>query len=230
MSIIALILAGGSGSRTGSSIPKQFYPIRGVPLIVHTISRFEQHPSIDRIIIVSREDDIPAVQAICKSRNFNKIDAIIKGGSYRQESSYNGVFAAQGNPDDIILIHDAARPFLKSEVITQCIESARRNGASIAAAPPIDTILTTDGSFIKESLDRTTLLCAQTPQAFTYSLITEAHKKAVNDAFANATDDSVLVTRLHKPCAYVLGNVENIKVTTEADLLIAEQIAGIFKD
>jgi 2-C-methyl-D-erythritol 4-phosphate cytidylyltransferase len=224
MPTTAVILAGGSGLRAGFGIPKQFALIRDIPIIAYTINAFNNHPEIDEIIIVSRSEDITHLRAVCDTYLFKKIKNIIPGGSTRQESSYNGIFECSGTDESIVLIHDAARPVISPALISRCIQKATEYGAALAAVPPSDTILKSAEGMILEFLNRSELLCAQTPQSFKLGIIRNAHKKAKDERFLSATDDTSLVIRLGLPCAVVQGEPENIKVTLPGDFILAEKL------
>jgi 2-C-methyl-D-erythritol 4-phosphate cytidylyltransferase len=230
MSVYAIILAGGTGSRTGNAIPKQFIPICGKPLICHTIDRFEQNYGVNEIIIVSHPDYIPTMTDLVSESSFHKVTHIVQGSETRQGSSWNGLVACKGSQGDIILIHDAARPFVSDRIITDVIISAGEHGASLPSIPPADTIFEhVDGRIIGNVLDRNTLMCAQTPQGFEFKIIMNAHEKAIEDKLENATDDTGLVMRTGIDCAIVRGDVDNIKITTALDFIIAEAIMKSLK-
>jgi 2-C-methyl-D-erythritol 4-phosphate cytidylyltransferase len=223
--VYALILAGGTGSRTGNEIPKQFIPLCGKPLFCHTIERFEQNIKVNEIIIVSHPDYISKITTIVSESNYRKITHIVHGAETRQGSSYNGIIACKGSTGDIILIHDAARPFVADRIISEVIRSAIEFGASLPSIPPADTIFEHKaGNTIGKVLDRKSLMCAQTPQGFKFEIIMNAHKKAIEDKLDDATDDAGLVLRTGTDCALVQGDVDNIKITTARDLILAEAI------
>jgi 2-C-methyl-D-erythritol 4-phosphate cytidylyltransferase len=224
MPATAVILAGGSGIRAGLGIPKQFALIGNHPLIAYTIHAFERHPRIDDIILVSRPDDITRLRSLCDTYSFRKIRSIIPGGATRQMSSSNGISACEGLTDDIVLIHDAARPACSEALISRCIDKAAEHGAALAAVPSTDTVLRARDGMIVEFLNRSELLCAQTPQSFRLGIIRDAHRKALEEGFTQATDDTSLVIRMGFPCAAAEGDAANIKVTTPGDFILAEKL------
>jgi len=227
--VYALILAGGTGSRTGMEIPKQFVPICGKPLICHTIDRFEQHGGVDEIIIVSHLEYIAHITKLVSESSYQKITHIVTGSETRQGSSWNGLLACNGSESDVVLIHDAARPFVSDRIISAVIHSASEHGASLPSIPPSDTIFEhIEEKKIGKVLDRKSLMCAQTPQGFTLGVIMKAHRIAIEDRCENATDDAALVMRNGIDCALVRGDVDNMKITTARDFIIAEAILKQF--
>jgi len=223
----AIILAGGTGSRTGLSFPKQFALIGGKPCIAMTISSFDTHPDIDSIILVCHPDHISVLNGIIAENNYSKIKGVFPGGKTRQESSWNGINAQVYSPDDIILIHDAARPFVSSDVIRRVISASLEYGAALPAIPPTDSLFTVSEGNMIGQIDRSTIFCAQTPQGFRFSIIKEAHESAIAGNRDTATDDAGLVMRSGLNPRVVEGSETNIKITTARDLIYAEAILRI---
>jgi 2-C-methyl-D-erythritol 4-phosphate cytidylyltransferase len=225
--ISVVVAAAGKGTRMNTGINKQYIDICGVPVLARTIGVFHECKYVDEIIVVVDKDDI----VYCKKNiidlyKFTKVTQIVSGGDSRQKSVLNGLNSA--NPDtEIVLIHDGARPFVKQEVIIESIVSASDFGAACVAVPVKDTIKRSKvrdaQHFIAETIPRDTLWLIQTPQAFKFSLIKEAHLKAANEGF-EGTDDSVLVERLGQQVKIVMGRYDNIKITTREDLIISEAI------
>lgn len=223
----AVILAGGNGIRMeGYPVPKQFINLGTRPIIIHTLEKFEYNINIDRILIVMNPDWVEYTTIILKNYNFNKIDTIIEGGKTRQQSSYNALkfYEKILKPNDIILLHDAVRPFVDSRIINDCIDCAKEYGAADTAVKTNDTIVSVDNGFISEMPDRKMLYNGQTPQAFKYSVIYQAHKIAVCDNFTNTTDDVRLVLRTGNKVKIVNGDYNNIKITTNSDLDFAKKM------
>jgi len=233
-SAIAIIVAAGKGSRMQESIPKQYLEIHNKPILYHTILKFYLNPLISKIIAVIPSNDDKyyinnIISSIYKSLNNKKIlkkIEIVKGGSTRQNSVFNALKKIN-NTQNIVLIHDGVRPFVKQIHITKCIQTAVKYKASILAIPASDTIKKAEQNEIFETLDRTNLWLAQTPQAFDYSLILNAHKNAQDKGF-DATDDSMLVEKIGQRVHIVKGDNLNIKITTKEDLIIAKQLFSIF--
>lgn len=227
--ISAVIVAAGRGTRMNSDINKQYIDIGGVPILARTISAFQECKLIDEIVVVVNQDDI----VYCKRNiidlfKFSKVTQLVAGGDSRQQSVLNGLNSIHPN-SEIVLIHDGARPFIKQETIINSITSAADFGAACVAVPVKDTIKRSRAiegqQFIAETIPRETLWIVQTPQTFRCSLIKEAHLKAASDEF-EGTDDSVLVERLGIPVKIVMGSYDNIKITTQEDLIMGEAIAG----
>lgn len=218
----AIILAGGSGTRTGLSFPKQFARLAGRTVIEITISAFESIPAIDGIVLICHPDHIPVLNGIIEGASFAKIRGVFPGGMTRQESSFNGINAIPFHDDDIILLHDAARPFVSREIITRVIDSSIRYGASLPAIPPTDSLFTVTGDFMAGQIDRQSIFCAQTPQGFRHRVIFEAHRKAIDEKWDIATDDAGLAMRAGTGVHVVEGSDRNIKITTANDLILAE--------
>jgi 2-C-methyl-D-erythritol 4-phosphate cytidylyltransferase len=222
----AIILAAGKGERMlGTTVPKQFIKLKNKPILAYTLKAFQQCNRINGIVLVTNQDK----QEYCRNKivkrfGFSKVEKIVVGGETRQESSYNGIKALKNEKTDIVLIHDAARPFVTEEIIIKCIEAAEEYGASDTCMSATDTIVKEKDGFIEEIPARSSLWCGQTPQAFRYELILEAHEKARKDSFLKATDDATLVLRLGHKVKIVKGSYENIKITNPIDIKIAEKI------
>ncbi len=223
-----LIVAAGSGKRMGSNIPKQFLPLCGRPVLSYTIEAFENSPCIDEIIIVTNEDNVGYVKDEIAA-GFKKVKSVVKGGSERQYSVYNGLCAVSENCKTV-LIHDGVRPFISGECIKNIIEETEKHGCCILAVPVKDTIKISDkDGFIESTPDRAMLWQAQTPQAFKYDIIIKAHKKALDDGFLG-TDDAMLTEREGYRTKLVMGSYENIKLTTPEDMRFGEEILNNMKE
>ena len=222
--IAAVVPAAGRGVRMGAGVPKQFLTLGGVPLLVHALQTFEIAPIISEIILVVPDDDCQYCREdIVPSYGLKKVSRVIAGGRRRQDSVLNGVRAVKSETD-IVVVHDAVRPFVTLDMISQVIESTRTHGAAIVAMPMRDTVKRVNGEgFIKETLSREALWLAQTPQAFRRDVLLRAHQQGEADGI-EATDDAFLVERLGLPVAIVQGSSDNIKVTRPDDLHMGEAI------
>jgi len=221
MKVTAIIPAAGSGKRLNAK--KQFLKLLGKPLISYTISEFESCQSVDDIIVISAKDDIEQTKELLKG--FKKVKKIIEGGAERQDSVYNGINSVEvESEEDIILIHDGARPLITRDIISKAISEAKVAKAVVVGVPSKDTIKTVskDG-IVAETLDRKAIWLVQTPQVFSFSVIKEAYERAKRIGY-KATDDSKLVERLGISVKIVMGSYENIKITTSEDIAIAEAI------
>lgn len=225
--IAAVIVAAGRGRRMGHTVPKQFLPLCGKPVIAHTLSRFEDASRVDGIVVVTPpggEDE--TASSIVRRYGFRKIASVVPGGSSRQESVRRGLDAL-GEDCRVVLIHDAVRPMVDERMINQCIDAAEDVGAAAIAVRMTDTVKESDeAGMAVRTLERGRLWRVQTPQGFRLDLIREAHRRAEEDGFT-ATDDASLVERLGQPVKLVEGSLENIKITTPEDLLVAEAILGM---
>ncbi len=213
----AVIVAAGNASRMGG-IDKVMAPLKGEPMIVHTVRTFDSCDAISEIVIVTREDLILPIQGLC--RNFPKVKAVVVGGGSRQESVNLGLNALSEKVK-LAAIQDGARPLITWQVIDRVVRAANTYGAAAPAIPVKDTIKVVEGRVIKETPDRSKLFAVQTPQFFDFDLLRGALKKAALDN-AEVTDDCSAVERMGMVVKIVEGDEKNIKVTTPLDLKLAE--------
>lgn len=221
MSVVILVPAAGSGSRMGASVNKQYLTLADRPILAHTLSLFDGHPAVDNIHLISPATEIDYCRReVIERYAFTKVRSVIAGGAERQDSVRNGLLACAAAADDIVLIHDGARPFFPAALIPRVVATAARVGACVVGVPVKDTIKEVAEALILGTPDRRRLWQAQTPQAFRFALIRDAHERAVRDGF-RGTDDASLVERLGRPVAMIEGNYRNIKITTPEDLILA---------
>ncbi len=217
MKNIALLLASGSGKRCGLDYPKQFALIGNKTILEITVEAFQNHKLIDEIILVTSQDYVDKVKEL--TNKYSKVSNVIIGGETRKDSSYNGINAI--NDDDAnVLIHDAVRPLVSEQIISNCIEALNEYNAVCAGIPSTDTILMIDELANITSIPPRKLLCrAQTPQCFKLRLIKEAHKKAALDEKCMVTDDCGLVINYTDEKIHIIsGSEDNIKVTYKSDI------------
>ena len=231
---VALILAAGTGSRMGNADkPKQFLPIYGKPLMIHTIEAFEMHDDIEKIVVVTSEGYEDQVKVWCKQYDLGKVKAVVHGSDSRQGSVYNGLQAIKElgvNGDDIIVIHDAARPLISQNIITSNIEACKKYDAVDTVIKATDTIVaSSDNERITNIPNRSELYQGQTPQTFKFALISEAHEKAKAGQIPNVTDDTKLVISMGKDVHLVEGSKQNFKITTFDDLMMLKALLKIGK-
>lgn len=231
---IALILAAGIGSRMGNvDKPKQFLPIYGKPLMVHTIEAFENHDEIDSMVVVTNEEYIDQVKVWCKQYDLSKVKAVVNGGESRQASVFNGLNAIKSiikDDNDIVLIHDAARPLISYKIISDNISACKKYHAVDTVIKASDTIVrSTNSSTITDIPIRKELYQGQTPQTFVFSLIYDAHLKALGNVINNVTDDAKLVLSLGHDVYLVEGSKQNFKITTFDDLMILKALLKVGK-
>lgn len=217
----AVIAAGGSGTRMGGNVPKQFVRIGGIPIIVRTLLKFETCSDIDEIIVVIRDCDIETVKILLDEYKITKRTRIVKGGATRQASVLNGINAASGR---FVFIHDAARPFVTPEQISEVVSETHRFGAATLGVPIKDTLKTVkkDG-MISETVDRENKYSIQTPQGFEIEMIRAAHREAERKG-VSVTDDCALAELSGASVKVVEGSSLNIKLTTPEDIILAEGI------
>jgi 2-C-methyl-D-erythritol 4-phosphate cytidylyltransferase len=221
MSVTVLIPAAGTGSRMGSATNKQYLILADRPILAHTLALFDSHPVVDHIYVISPSEEIARYRTdVVELYGFTKIRNLIPGGAERQDSVRNGLLSCGAADDDIILIHDGVRPFFPASFIEQVVTVAARIGGCVVGVPVKDTIKKVEHGLIQNTPDRHCLWQAQTPQAFRYELIREAHEQALRDGY-RGTDDASLVERLGLPVAMLEGSYRNIKITTPEDLILA---------
>ena len=217
MKKIAIIVAGGKGLRMGGDLPKQFIPIAGKPLLMHTLQRFyDAVPDVERYLVLP-EEHIACWQELCKKYRFNLPCRLVKGGATRFHSVKNGLDALT-ETEGIVAIHDGVRPFPSKKLIVEAFAKAEEKGAVIPVMPVTETLrqLNEKGSAV---VDRNLYRLVQTPQVFKLDWLKEAYKQPYNALF---TDDASVVEATGKGVSLIEGNRENIKITHPEDLLWAE--------
>ncbi|CAH2716672.1 2-C-methyl-D-erythritol 4-phosphate cytidylyltransferase [Neobacillus rhizosphaerae] len=221
MTYQVILPAAGLGKRMGAGKNKLLLELKGIPVLIHTLKVFEEDEACKGIILAIHPQDEADFIALLAKYSVTKVINLVPGGEERQHSIYNALKTV--NSDGIILVHDAARPFIQKEQIHRLTEAAEKTGAAIIAVPAKDTMKKVQDGVVVETVERSSLWAVQTPQAFRISLLQEAYEKADKDHFLG-TDDSSLVERLKHPVAIVEGNYDNIKLTTPEDLFFAEAI------
>lgn len=225
---MAPVPAGGKSKRKSTPTSKQFAELGGTPILIRTLRKFASVDAVNDICVALRENEIEgfrerlereAKDVLAKNLTF----AI--GGEHRQQSVENALKAISAAPDDIVIVHDAVRPFVTAEIIQQVIEAAQKYGAAVAGLPAVDTVKqverTAEGALIKSTIPRAGIVLAQTPQGFRYSVIKKAFDEAAADGFLG-TDESSLVERSGHAVAVVMGSPRNIKITAPGDMELAE--------
>ena len=214
----AVIVAAGSATRMGG-INKIFYELDGVPVIIRTLTAFQNCGEISEIILVMREPDICAAYSLCSEHGITKLVKIVAGGDSRSVSSYNGITAVN-EKSDVILIHDGARPFVTDEMIKSGIAAAVKYNAATASIPVTSTIKRGENGFVSSTVDRDNLFEIQTPQAFRTDIIKGALANAINKGIS-ITDDCMAAEAIGLRPRLFEGSRENIKITVKEDLDIA---------
>ena len=222
---IALIPAAGTGSRIGGPRAKQFPELNGTPILIHTLRRFEECECIDQIIVVLPASELLGFLDLADKYHLKKITKAVAGGAERQKSVFNGIHAINNSNAKIVVVHDGVRPFVTEQIIHDVIQAAQKYGAAIAGLPAVDTVKqvdrTADGALITATLPRERVVMAQTPQGFRYDVLKKAFDEATADGFTG-TDEASLVERSGHEVAVVMGSPSNIKITTPADMELAE--------
>ena len=227
---IGVIIAGGSGQRMHQEIPKQFMNVNDKPVIVYTLEAFERHPDIDEIGVVCLDGWHEILWAYAKQYKISKLKWIVSGGENGQGSIRNGVFEAEKRygEDDILLIHDAVRPLVSQEILSDCIVKCRKYGSAVVTVPCNTVILKKkDELSSEEVVDRQELAVTQTPQAFPLHKLVWAHKEALKRGITNSVASCTLMTALGDSVYFSVGAETNIKLTTQDDLMIFKALLAI---
>lgn len=218
MKISCIVPSAGIGKRFENK-DKLFLNLCGKPVIVHTLKIISKSSLISEIILVVHKTKINQAKSIIQKYNLFKVKKVIGGGKTRQESVYLGL--QEASPCDYAVIHDGGRPLLNDNLLKKVILGARKEGACCPIISAKDTLKEVEDKFVKKTLNREKIYFAQTPQAFKYDLIIRAHKEAKKNNF-HSTDDASLVEKLGKNVKAIMGDEDNIKITTKEDMLFAE--------
>ena len=230
MKVIVIIPAAGLGTRMApvgkKGVPsKQFFEINGTPIVIHTLRIFARHRQVSQIVVALRKNEMERFRAQLEKEGLGAKVEVAEDGEHRQESVANALAGLQAAPDDIVLVHDAVRPFVDEEIIANVIHEVEKHGAAIAGLPAVDTIKqverAAEGAIITSTIPRERIVQAQTPQGFRYELIKRAFDSALADGFSG-TDEASLVERLGESVWVVMGSARNIKITTPGDMELAE--------
>ena len=230
MKAVGVIVAGGQGRRMQNAVAKQYLKIKGRPILSYTLTAFDTCTAIEHIYLVIPQTDFDYCrQTILASLQLKTPVSLVAGGAERQASVYNGLAAV--NPEtEYVAIHDGVRPLIHPEMIATCIEGARQTGACILGVPLTDTLKQVNSEgVIETTLSRHSMWRAQTPQAFSYRLIRDAHETARQQG-VSGTDDAELLEMEGHPIKIINGSVFNLKITTPDDLKLAEIIWAHARD
>lgn len=218
---IALILAGGVDPRFQMAIPKQFVIVDNRPIIVYTLQVFQNHPEIDKIIVSCLHGWKEMVQAYAKQFNITKLVHIVEGGAGAQESSRKGVEWMMENcsEDDLVVVHDAIRPLVTDDLISNSIRCCGEHGMGVAAVRSMDTVmLTQDGITGLENISRDSIRRVQTPQTYRLDYLDTMHKKAVEQGIEHCVDNNSMLARLGETIYFSKGSDFNIKINQVEDV------------
>lgn len=223
MANIALIIAGGTGSRMHQDIPKQFLSVNDKPIIIYTMEAFQKHPDIDSICVVCLAGWKDVLQTYAKQFNITKMMKIVDGGKNGQDSIRNGVYAIAESyaAEDLILIHDAIRPMLSANIISANIEICRKFGNATTVIPCMEAMLKSEDEYQSEkSILRNSLFRAQTPQTISVCDAVELHREAISKGITNSVATCTLLLELGRKVYFAKGSELNIKITTTEDVTI----------
>ena len=221
---VAIIVAGGKGTRFGGNRPKQFLEINGTPIIVHTLRQFEQAQEIDRVVVAVPAQEVNTFRSAVEDSNLKKVSQVVAGGDTRAQSVKCGLASIEAA--DVVAVHDAVRPLVTPEEIDRVVLAANNSGAAILVAPVSDTIKEVDHNRIIKTVARAQLRRALTPQCFRFDILKRAYAdlEEIESLRIDVTDDSFLVERLGVRITIVEGSARNIKITSEEDLAVAKTL------
>ena len=221
---VAIIVAGGKGTRFGANRSKQFLEINGTSIIVHTLRQFERAQEIDRVVVAVPAEEVNAFRSVVEESNLEKVSQVVAGGDTRAQSVKYGLASIEAA--HLVAVHDAVRPLVTPEEIDQVVLAANNSGAAILVAPVSDTIKEVDHNRIVKTLPRAQLRRALTPQCFRFDILKRAYAdlEEIESLRIEVTDDSFLVERLGVPITIVEGSARNIKITTAEDLKLVEEL------
>ena len=227
MRVIAIIPAGGKGKRSGTETPKQYFKFHSKELITYTLEVFQKNNLVDEIIISAEPTFFSLLKEIKEKFHLTKISQIVEGGEERQDSVYNALKSIKSGDNDLIVVHDAARPLLPENILTKAITTAKEKGNALVCLKARDTLLK-GNEVVKEYVDRTEMYYVQTPQIFKYKDLMSAMKKAYEKNFIG-TDESMLINELGININIVEGSMLNFKVTSSTDIEMFEKLTILSK-
>ncbi|HKL89477.1 MAG TPA: 2-C-methyl-D-erythritol 4-phosphate cytidylyltransferase [Salinibacter sp.] len=222
--VAVLVPAAGEGSRLGG-VRKQFRTLGDRPLLVQVLLVFERHPTVGHLVVAVPEDHVREVSDRLQSEGLSKLTAVVSGGDARQSSVRNALRAVPA-PVEVVLVHDAVRPFVQTQEVQRVIDAARTHGAASLAMPVADTLREAEDNTFGETVPRDGLYRMQTPQGFRRAWLEEAHRQAAEADGTLATDDVGLVQRAGRSVHCVQGHRRNFKITTKGDWTLAQQLWG----
>ncbi len=222
MKTFVIIPAGGKGKRSGSATPKQFIKFNGKELIVYTLEVFQKNNLINDIVVAADPAYFKLLLKLRKKYKLTKLKSLVEGGRERQDSVFNALKSVQAKKNDLVIVHDAARPLLPDEVLTNAVKIAKLKGNAVVCVKAGDTLIKGNKK-VKEYIDRKNIYYVQTPQIFNYSILMRAMKKAYLENFYG-TDESMLVKRAGRQMNIVDGSLMNFKITTKADIELLRKL------
>ena len=230
---IALLLACGSGTRTEQDIPKQFFNVYEKPIIIYTLEAFQRHPDIDGIIVSCLEGWHEILRSYARDAGITKLQKVVSGGENGQASARNALRELKDicSDEDIVIIHDAIRPMVSGDIISDCIVKCRQYGSGLAAMRCQETIVETkDGVKGDTSISRNDIMRVQTPQAYQYGRVMDAHERALQQGITNAVYTNTLMLDLGETLYFAKGSEKNLKITTMEDVEIFKALLRMEKE
>ncbi len=222
MKTYVIIPAGGKGLRSGFTAPKQYLKFNKKELIVYTLEIFQKNKLVDNIIISAEPGYFSLLKRLKKKYNLSKVTQIVRGGKERQDSVFNALKTLKADKNDLIVVHDAARPLLPAKVLTGAIDFAKKKGNAVVCLKAKDTLVKGAGK-VESYLNRNEIYYVQTPQIFKYNILMKAMEKAYSQNFYG-TDESILVHRTGKSVNIVEGSIINFKVTSKEDIALLKYL------
>lgn len=230
---VALLLAGGSGSRTEQDVPKQFFNVYEKPIIIYTLEAFQKHPDVDAIAVSCLDGWQEILRAYARDAGITKLQKIVQGGENGQASARNALreLKAVCKEDDVVIIHDAIRPMVSADIISDCIVKCRQYGSGLSAMRCQETIIKTkDGIKGNKGISRNDIMRVQTPQAYLYKRVMQAHEEALERGITNAVYTNTLMLDLGETLYFSKGSAKNIKITTMEDVEIFKALYRLEKE
>lgn len=227
--VIAIIPAAGLGTRMSRGkagvTSKQFFELNGTPILIHTLRKFAECKDVSEIWVALRKNEMAGFRKHLEKSGIRKPIQLVEGGEHRQDSVANALNAVKADAEDIVLVHDAVRPFVDEETIKAVIDAVEKHGAAIAGTPAVDTVKqverTAEGAVITSTILRERVVLAQTPQGFRFGVLKKAFDEAIREGFSG-TDEASLIERNGGAVQVVMGSPKNIKITTPGDMELAE--------
>lgn len=231
---VALLTAAGSGTRMRQDIPKQFIHVENKPIIIHTMEAFQNHPSIDAIIVVTIPSWVDVVKAYANQFNITKLRWVVPGGETGQESIFNGLKTLEKElePSDVVMIHDGNRCLVSGEIISDSLATFKKHGSAVAAIPCVEAVFKSKDNGISSniSIPREQLFRTQTPHTYTLEKLLWAHSQAKEKGIVNTAASCTLMQELGDKIYFSRGSEENLKITTVDDLMIFKALLHTKKD
>ena len=233
--VIALLTAAGSGTRMGQDIPKQFIHVEEKPVIIHTMEAFQNHPMVDKIVVVTLPSWIDVLKAYAKQFNITKLEWVVPGGETGQESILNGLNALKDagvSDDDIVMVHDGNRCLVSSEIISNSLATYKKHGSAVASIPCVEAVFRSNdgGNSSVISIPREQLFRTQTPHTYSLGKLLWAHAKAKEMGIKNTAASCTLMQQLGEVVYFSKGSEENLKITTTDALMIFKALLHTKKD